>query len=138
MSTAIFLKSIFFISWTILSNIFTSIINHMIINVHVNCNCMWGTYLHRKTTIYTFRYRRKQMENKVKLTYHCSFICQWILACCVLHLSCHPSVCSICMLIHHSPPSDFEQNYISIFIILVQYKLHVHDYVNCLWGIDLQ
>ena len=80
---------------------------------------MWGTYLHRKATI-QFGYKRKQ-ENKVKLTYHYSFIRQWILACRVLHLHSHPSVCFVCMLIDHSLPSAFLQNNISILIILIQF-----------------
>ena len=87
---------------------------------------MWGTYLHRKTTI-QFRYKRQ--ENKVKLTHHCSFIRQWILAWCVLHLNRHPSVCSFCMLIHHRPPSAFQQNYI---LINIHYPHTIFLlYVNC-------
>ena len=51
--------------------------------------------------------RENRWRIKSKLTYHCSFIRKWILVCCVLHLYCHPSECSVCMLIHHSLPSAF-------------------------------
>ena len=79
--------------------------------VYVNCNCMWGRDLCRKTTIKSDT-RENRWRIKSKLTYHCSFIHQWILACRVLHLYFHPSVCSFCNVVHHGPPSAFQQNYV--------------------------
>ena len=99
-------KTISFICWPLVTDIFTY-------NWHVNdyCNCIWGRDLHRKVHVHValqlIGYKRKQ-ENKVKLTYHCSFIHKWILACHLLHLHCqYPSVCSVCMPIHHGPPLAF-------------------------------
>ena len=59
---------------------------------------------------------RENKRIKSKLTYHCSFICQWILAWCVLHLFRHPSVCSFCNVIHHSRT------------ISLSTKLHINQY----------
>ena len=64
-------------------------------------------------------YKSNTRENKrikSKLTYHCSFIRQWILAWCVFHLYRHPSVCSFCNVVHHGSPSAFQQIYIFINI----------------------
>ena len=69
---------------------------------------------------------RDSQRIKSKLTYHCSFICQWILAYWVVCLYCHPSVCSVCNVIHHSPPSAFQQNYSFINIHFpALYQLHI-------------
>ena len=98
---------------------------HVIKILSFICTCM---YIAIVCELHICKEGQPYKRMKSQLTYHCSFIRQWILACCVLHLHCHPLVCSVCMLIHHSPPSAFKENYISIFIILIQYNLHVHDY----------
>ena len=63
---------------------------------------------------------------EMQLTYHCSFIRQWILAWCVLHLFRHPSVCSFCNVIYHSRPSAFQQNYLFI-------NIHYHHTIYLLY-----
>ena len=119
----IFQNLFFFICWTILTNIYTSNSNHDLF-VQVNCNCMWGTYLHRKATI-QFRYKRKQMENKVQTHLPPQLHPSVDLCMSCAPFDCHPLVCSVCMLIQHSPPSapitKLHINYISIFIILIQF-----------------
>ena len=135
-STTNFSSSIFFICWTILTNIFTSNSNHINWYVHVNCNCMCGTHLHRKTTI-QFRYKTKQQKTRDLIQTHlslqlhpsvdpCMLCAPFALSSLgVLRLQCHP------VTVHHQPFNKLHINQYSLssYDIPAWYRLHIFHHL---------
>ena len=134
-STTYFSSSICFICWTILTNIFTSNSNHINWYVHVNCNCMCGTHLHRKTTI-LFRYKTKQQKTRELIQTHLSLQLHPSVDPCMLcapfapsSLGCAPSACSS-ITVHHQPFNKITYQYsLSSNNFTALYQLNIFYYV---------